>query len=195
MNRVWHTLFKEPFQDLRQKNENVFISANRILYDLPFFGLFFMGCVTLIALLFLKLGDNPATPGMDGLLVRFIERAAGGIIPQSGGIFIFLLAVVFVSIFLTEVVNNTTVLLIMLPLSVQMSTSMGQNPLLFLLAVTLAASGAFMTPIATPVNAVSYASFPGVSLKRMLGLGFILNIVAGAFFSFLIFFLLNVIRF
>jgi di/tricarboxylate transporter len=52
-----------------------------------------------------------------------------------------------------------------------------------------------MTPIATPVNAVSYASFPGVSLKRMLGLGFILNIVAGAFFSFLIFFLLNVIRF
>lgn len=195
MNSVWRTLFREPFQDLRQKNENVFISANRILYDLPFFGLFFMGGVTLLALLFLKIGDNPATPGMDGLLVRFIERIANGIIPQTGGIFLFLTAVIFVAIFLTEVLNNTTVLLIMLPLVGQMSTSMGENPLLFLLAVTLAASGAFMTPIATPVNAVSYASFPGVSLKRMLGLGFLLNLAAGAFFTFLVFFLLNVIRF
>ena len=154
-----------------------------------------MGGVTLLALLLLKLGDNPATPGMDGLLVQFVELAAGGIIPQSGGIFLFLLSVVFISIFLTEILNNTTVLLILIPLTVQMSTTMGENPLLLLLAVTLGASGAFMTPIATPVNAVSYASFPGVSLKRMLKLGFFLNIAGGAFFTFLIYFLIRIIRF
>jgi sodium-dependent dicarboxylate transporter 2/3/5 len=37
-----------------------------------------------------------------------------------------------------------------------------------------------MTPIATPTNALAYGEMRGASLRTMLGLGFVLNVAAGA---------------
>jgi sodium-dependent dicarboxylate transporter 2/3/5 len=97
--------------------------------------------------------------------------------------------VVLVSIFFTEIVNNTAVVLIMFPLILPMTSTLPLSPLLALLAITIAASGAFMTPIATPVNAIAFAGFRGVSLKRMLMLGFVLNILSGLWITLLFYFL------
>jgi sodium-dependent dicarboxylate transporter 2/3/5 len=185
MNRIWTFCFREKIPDLKAKNRNVFVSVNRLIYDLPFFGLIFMGCVSILAYVILLIGDNPATSKLDGYLIQFFENISVSLIPQSEQSFFFIFMLVLVSIFLTEILNNTAVLLIMLPLVLKMTVSMETSSLIFLLAVTIGASGAFMTPIATSVNAIAFASIPGVSLKKMLKLGFWLNILGCAWLAFL----------
>lgn len=175
-NRTWYAFFKEDFQDyLQSRNKNAFVSINRLIYDLPFMGLLFMGLVIVFIFLVLTIGDNPGTPKLDGYVFQFFEHLAADIIPGDNQSFLFLLGIAFIAIFMTEFINNTTVVLIMFPLVLQMTRAAHLNPLFFLLAVSTAASGAFMTPIATPVNAIGYASIEGVSLKQMIKLGFILN--------------------
>jgi len=190
-NRTWYAFFKEDFQDyLKSKDKNAFVSINRLIYDLPFMGLLFMGLVIVFIFFVLTIGDNPGTPKLDGYVFQFFEHLAADIIPRDNQSFLFLLGISFIAIFMTEFINNTTVVLIMFPLVLQMTRAAHLNPLFFLLAVSTAASGAFMTPIATPVNAIGYASIEGVSLKHMIKLGFILNI-ASALWLTGFFYLLN----
>ncbi|MFC1501868.1 SLC13 family permease [bacterium] len=188
-NSVWFFLFKEKRESLRSKNPHAFVSLNRLVYDLPIFGLLFMGFVLGVVFLIVNLGDNPATPKMDGYVLRFFEDFSTILVPSGDQVFLFLLVVVLVSIFFTEMVNNTTVVLIMFPLVLKITSNLPISQMFSLLAVTTAASGAFMTPIATPVNAIAFASFKSVSLKRMLGLGVILNILCGLWITLLFYFL------
>lgn len=188
-NRVWSFFFKEKRKSLKSKNPYTFVSLNRLEYDLPFFGLLFMGVVLLAVFFIVTLGDNPATGKLDGYVLTFFENFSVKFIPSGDHVFLFLLAVVMVSIFFTEIVNNTAVVLIMFPLVLKMISTLPFNPLFALLAVTTAASGAFMTPIATPVNAISFAGFKGVSLKKMLVLGVVLNILCGLWITVLFYFL------
>lgn len=183
-DRMWNNPFKKGWTDLKSKNRNVYVSSNKLIYDLPFFGLVFMGFVVFIAYLLIKLGDNPATPGIDGYIVGLLEKFSRLLTPYGQHSFAFLLVVVLISIFLTEVINNTTVVLITFPIILTMAAQSSINPLITLLAVTIASSGAFMTPIATSANAVGFASLPGVSLKRMLGRGLILNLAGGLWVAF-----------
>ena len=53
----------------------------------------------------------------------------------------------------------------------------GQDPLVFVIPVTLAASCAFMLPVATPPNAIIFSSGL-VSIPRMARAGLVLNIIA-----------------
>jgi solute carrier family 13 (sodium-dependent dicarboxylate transporter), member 2/3/5 len=179
-NRVWYLFCKEKLPDLKSRNPLSFISLNRLIYDLPFFGLLFMGIVFGFVFLLLKIGDNPVTDNIDGYVVRFFEGVADSMVPQSGQTLLFIVVLVLIGIFVTEFINNTTVAFIMFPLVLKISTAAGLNPLVFLLAVSTAATGAFMTPIATSVNAIGYAGIEGVSLKRMIFKGFIQNLACGA---------------
>lgn len=187
---TWHYFFRESIEGLESRNPNAFVSLNRLVYDLPFLGLVFMGLVLFFVFLLLKIGDNPETAQLDGYMVHFFEGLAAGIIPAHDQLFLFLLVIVFIGIFMTEFINNTTVVFIMFPLVLKIATAADFNPLFFLLAVSTAASGAFMTPIATSVNAIGYAGIEGVSLKRMVTLGFLLNMVSCLWLT-CFFFLLN----
>lgn len=179
LNRLWSLFFGEKIGNLRTRNRNALVSVNGLIYDLPFFGLVFMGLVIVFIYLIMTVGDNPATPRLDGYVIQFLEALSDRIIPRGDQLFPFLLAIVMISIFLTEVVNNTTIVLILTPVIFNISTSAGVNPMYLLLAVTIAASGAFMTPVATPVNAVAFASVEGVSLKKMISRGIVLNLLSG----------------
>jgi sodium-dependent dicarboxylate transporter 2/3/5 len=189
-NGTWNYFFRESIKSLKSKNPNAFVSLNRLVYDLPFLGLVFMGLVLFFVFLILKIGDNPETTQLDGYIARFFENLAAGIIPAHDQLFLFILVIVFIGIFMTEFINNTTVVFIMFPLVLKIATAADLNPLFFLLAVSTAASGAFMTPIATSVNAIGYAGIEGVSLKRMVTLGFLLN-MASCLCLTCFFFLLN----
>lgn len=187
---TWSLLFHERGPSVKEQNPRTFISINRLIYDLPFFGLLFMGLVVLVIYFLLKLGDNPATPQMDGHIFRFLNDLTNQTIPAITNLFLFLLVVVLISIFATELVNNTTVVLILFPIITQICLAMDLNPLFILMAVSIASTGAFMTPVATSVNAIAYASIQGVSLKRMLKLGFVLNLLSGLWIT-LLFHLIN----
>jgi len=178
-NRIWNTCFKENFQEyLKSRNNKAFVSIDGLIYDLPFWGLLFMGMVILIVFFVLAFGDNPGTPQWDGYVVKFFEVIANRVIPGDNQSIFFLLGIIVISIFMTEFINNTTVVLIMIPAVFKILSVGDINPLFYLLAISTAASGAFMTPVATPVNAIGYAGIEKVSLKRMVRNGFILNIVS-----------------
>jgi sodium-dependent dicarboxylate transporter 2/3/5 len=189
-NRIWQQFGAPPISSLKTQNRKVFVSINQLIYDLPFLGLIFMGIIILFVYLLTIFGDNPATPEADGYIIQFLEIVSLQLVPKSDQLFLFFLAINSIAIIFTQLINNTTVIIIMAPLLIKIAAQMHLSPLFFLLAITMAASAAFMTPLATPINAIAYAGIPGVSLKKMLKYGFLLILVSGMWIT-LLFYLVN----
>jgi len=80
-------------------------------------------------------------------------------------------------IFLTEVLSNTAVVAAFFTIAYYAAQGHGMNPMYLMMGVGVASTCAFMTPIATPTNAFAFGEMKGASLARMLGLGFVLNVV------------------
>lgn len=92
------------------------------------------------------------------------------------GPFLILLVIVALVIFLTEVASNTAVLTALLPVVAALAVATGQPPLQLAVGAALAASMAFMLPIATPPNAIAYASGQ-IPITRMMRVGLWLNLI------------------
>lgn len=91
--------------------------------------------------------------------------------------FAVLLIVVAASIvFLTELTSNTATTAAFLPILAGLAVSLGHDPLLFSVIAALAASCAFMLPVATPPNAVVFGS-GAIRMGQMVKAGFLLNLV------------------
>lgn len=80
-------------------------------------------------------------------------------------------------VFLTEVTSNTATSEMLLPLVASIAKAIEINPLLLMLPVTLSASMAFMMPVATPPNAIVFAS-GRLRIIDMIQTGIILNLLA-----------------
>jgi solute carrier family 13 (sodium-dependent dicarboxylate transporter), member 2/3/5 len=65
---------------------------------------------------------------------------------------------VLVILLLTEMTSNTATAAAFLPILAAAAIGIGENPLLFIIPAALAASCAFMLPVATPPNAIVYGS-------------------------------------
>ena len=84
-------------------------------------------------------------------------------------------AVVLFVIFLTELTSNTATTALFVPVFYQVALEIGVSPPQLVLPLTIAASCAFMLPIATPPNAIVYGS--GQILQRtMMRTGLVLNL-------------------
>jgi len=79
-------------------------------------------------------------------------------------------------IFLTELTSNLATTATFLPVMAALAVETGINPLILVIPVTLAASFAFMLPVATPPNAIVFST-GRVSIRKMMRAGFVLNIV------------------
>jgi solute carrier family 13 (sodium-dependent dicarboxylate transporter), member 2/3/5 len=88
-----------------------------------------------------------------------------------------LLAVTTLVVFMTELTSNTAVANTLIPVMAAVALGLGQPALPLILAVALAASCAFMLPVATPPNAIVYAS-GHVSIAQMMRAGLALNLLA-----------------
>lgn len=78
-------------------------------------------------------------------------------------------------IFLTELTSNTATAATFLPVAGGIAVGMGYEPMLLAIPVALAATCAFMLPVATPPNAIAYGS-GYVTIGQMVKGGFWLNI-------------------
>ena len=105
-------------------------------------------------------------------------------------LFIFMLVALVV--FLTELTSNTATTATLLPVMTGIASSTNFDPLLLCIPMTLAASCAFMLPVATAPNAIIFASGK-VTIINMIRTGFYLNILAMFVISLLVYFLLQVI--
>ena len=88
-------------------------------------------------------------------------------------------AVTVMTVFLTEVTSNTATASLLLPLMATLAQATGLPPMLLMVPTALAASCAFMLPVATPPNAVVFAS-QYLSIPQMAKAGLWLNLIASA---------------
>ncbi len=79
-------------------------------------------------------------------------------------------------IFLTELTSNLATTATFLPVMAALAVALDQDVLLLAVPVTLAASCAFMLPIATPPNAIAFSSNM-VSIPEMARAGLLLNLI------------------
>lgn len=111
--------------------------------------------------------------GWDEKLVIIVGSLLHGDMPP---ILLFFLTVVSV-IFLTEVLSNTAVVAAFFTIAYYAAQGHDISPLPIMIAVGVASTCAFMTPIATPTNALAFGEMRGASLKQMLLLGLVLNVM------------------
>lgn len=91
-----------------------------------------------------------------------------------------LLLVICLSItFLTEITSNTAVATTFLPVLATFTAHTDIPPLVLMLPATIAASCAFMLPVATPPNAIVFGT-RYITLKNMVSVGFALNLISAA---------------
>ncbi|MBE0653752.1 MAG: DASS family sodium-coupled anion symporter [Bacteroidales bacterium] len=108
-----------------------------------------------------------------GLALWFGDQMAwGGNIPSI----LFVLAIVTMMSFLTELTSNVASTQMLLPAFASIAVATGDNPLLFMIPATLASSLAFMLPTATPSNAIIFGT-ERVTIDRMMRTGFALNML------------------
>ena len=99
-----------------------------------------------------------------------------------------LFIVVFIGIFVTEIMSNLALVTLMVPVVGNFSLSLGLPPEYLCIPLTLAASCAFMLPVGTPPNAIVFSS-GFIKIHEMAKIGFILNIfgvILITFFYFLV---------
>lgn len=93
---------------------------------------------------------------------------------------VMLLVIVILVDMLTEITSNTAVTSMMVPIVISIALRTGEHPVTLAVGTALAASMAFMLPVATPPNAIVYSS-GYVSIGQMVRCGFLLDIAGWAF--------------
>ena len=84
---------------------------------------------------------------------------------------------VFVMLFMTELMSNVALVAIFAPMIAGVAIGMGTPMLHLLVPVTMASSCAFMLPMATPPNAIVFAS-GHIKVHQMARIGVFLNLIA-----------------
>jgi sodium-dependent dicarboxylate transporter 2/3/5 len=91
--------------------------------------------------------------------------------------FALMVAVVTLVVFLTELTSNTPTAATFLPILYGVAKSMSVDPMLLLVPATIAATCAFMLPVATPPNAIVFGS-GHVAIRSMVKAGLWLNLIS-----------------
>lgn len=78
--------------------------------------------------------------------------------------------------FMTELTSNVATTSLFMPILASTATGIGAHPLLLMIPATISASCAFMLPVATPPNAIIFAS-GYVSISQMARTGILLNLI------------------
>lgn len=112
--------------------------------------------------------------GLDAVLGGLLAPALQG---QSSWVVVAAVCVLVAA--LTEVTSNTATTAVLLPVMAAAASAAGLDPMLVMLPATLAASAAFMMPVATPPNAVVFATHR-VPMGRMARAGLWMNLLMAA---------------
>ncbi len=113
-------------------------------------------------------------------LAAWIGSGIGGL--QNWPIILLVVIVIALMVFLTEMTSNTASTATFLPILASIAIGLGENPLLFAIPTVLAASCAFMLPVATPPNAIVYGS-GRITIPEMSRAGLTLNLLFIALLS------------
>lgn len=136
----------------------------------------------LLALIFsmLAIGAALQSSGAVELIVNAIAPALGGLPP-----FLLVWAVYLLTSVLTELVSNNAVAVVVTPIAIGLATAIGIDPRPLVIAVMIAASASFATPIGYQTNMLVYGP-GGYSFADFMKVGIPLNLTMGMLVSALI---------
>ncbi len=106
---------------------------------------------------------------------RFLAGSLTGVLEGAPTVLLLLGVVAFV-VFLTELVSNTASAALLVPIFLGVAAALGLPPPLLAAAIAVSASCAFMLPVATPPNAIVFAT-EQVTQATMMRCGLVLNLV------------------
>ncbi|MFN3840595.1 MAG: SLC13 family permease, partial [Cyclobacteriaceae bacterium] len=114
----------------------------------------------------------------EALSVSGIIQAVGAWVAGQSEYTIWLtLSLIVISVTLSEVMSNVALVNVFVPVVFGIAQVMNVNPILLGLPVTLGASIALMSPIATPPNAIVFSS-GHIRIQDMVKAGALLNIIS-----------------
>jgi len=116
-----------------------------------------------------------------------VGMIAGALSPvmQSLPPFLVVLAVYALSSLLTELVSNNAVAVVMTPIAIGLAAALGVDPRPLVVAVMIAASASFATPIGYQTNTLVYGP-GGYRFSDFLKFGIPLNVTLAPVVSFVI---------
>lgn len=126
---------------------------------------------------------------IDSGLTEVIAMQLQGL--QDFNVIWLLVATIAVVIILTEITSNTATASMFLPVVAALAIAVSIHPYCLMAAVALAASCAFMLPVATPPNAIAYSS-RYFTITQMTRTGIWMNLIGMALISLFIIFYMPV---
>lgn len=114
----------------------------------------------------------------------YIAGGLSELLTGSNTWLVILVTATFV-VFLTELSSNTASTAVLIPIFVPVASALGISPMAIALTIGVAASCAFMLPVATPPNAIVFGS-GHVKLREMIRAGLVLNFVCIFFILFFV---------
>ena len=105
----------------------------------------------------------------------FLAHSLSGFL-ETAGVLLTILAVVAFVVFLTEFASNTASAALLVPVFATIAEALGMSPVILSALIAVAASCAFMLPVATPPNAIVFGS-GHIKQKEMMRVGMVLNLV------------------
>ncbi len=113
-----------------------------------------------------------------GMSVTGIVDLVAGVIAESDiSVLITATLLIFLMLFMTELMSNVALVAVLAPVVAGIAIGLGLPIVYLLIPVTIASSCAFMLPMATPPNAIVFAS-GYIKVHEMAKAGILLNILA-----------------
>jgi solute carrier family 13 (sodium-dependent dicarboxylate transporter), member 2/3/5 len=117
-------------------------------------------------------------------LAEYIGTSLAGLVAWPT--LLLVIVVTLVIIFLTELTSNTATAAAFLPVLAPLAVALGENPFVLVVPAALAASCAFMMPVATPPNAIVYGS-GYITIPQMARAGIGLNLLFTALITLVVY--------
>ena len=110
------------------------------------------------------------------------------------GVSLFLLVIILITAvnFLTEITSNLATTAMLLPILYPMAITIDVHPFILMVSATVAATCAFMLPVATPPNAVVFGS-GYLRIPDMVRVGIWMNLLSIVILTLFVFFILPIL--
>ena len=111
---------------------------------------------------------------------------------EGFSVFLILLVVIAAVNFLTEITSNLATTAMLLPILAPTAIILGVHPYILMVGATIAASCAFMLPVATPPNAVVFGS-GYLKMSDMVRVGVLMNFISIIVILLMVYFVLPIL--
>lgn len=179
---IFRTLINKIFPGLRLTDTIISISAALAIFAIPFnfkkeeFILQWKDTEKLSwGILILFGGGLALAKGMSSSGI--VDVVSNAIAASNLGVLLTASILIILMLFMTELMSNVALVAVLAPVVAGIAIGLGIPIIYLLIPVTIASSCAFMLPMATPPNAIVFAS-GYIKVKDMMKAGFILNILA-----------------